>query len=79
MIQVSLLPPPCDEFTIVEFFFMATLVRPPLVTNIFLPDKINGRKSKCLGSILLPMSVGEVDNFISGCATKFLGLFLIFC
>ncbi len=30
--QVSLLPPPCEEFTTSEPFFRATLVNPPGVT-----------------------------------------------
>src|ERR1019366_6919424 len=36
--QVSLLPPPCDELTTSEPFFMATRVSPPGRTEISLPQ-----------------------------------------
>jgi len=43
--KVSLDPPPLELFTIVLPFFKATLVKPPIVTYVSLPDKINGLKS----------------------------------
>ena len=48
-IQVSLLPPPWEEFTTSEPFLSATRVKPPGVTQVSLLCKIKGRKSRCLG------------------------------
>ena len=75
---MSLLPPPCDELTIVEPFSSATLVNPPLVIKVSFPDNINGLKSICLGCMLVLIRVGLVESLISGCATKFLGFEIIF-
>ena len=49
--HVSLLPPPCEEFTTSDPFRMATLVSPPGMITVFSPDRIYGRKSMCRPSI----------------------------
>ena len=41
-----------DEFTTKDPLRKATLVSTPGVTHVSDPDKINGRKSRCLGSTL---------------------------
>ena len=64
--------------TIVDPLVRATLVNPPFVTKILLPDNMNGLKSICLGSILVFIIEGLVESFINGWATKFLGLSIIF-
>ena len=45
-IQVSLLPPPCEELTTREPFLSATRVSPPGVTQVFLLCRIKGLRSK---------------------------------
>ena len=45
---MSLLPPPCDEFTIREPFFKATRVRPPGVVYDDCAAKVNGLKSNSI-------------------------------
>src|SRR5262249_7756617 len=46
--QVSLLPPPCDEFTTSEPSLSATRVRPPGSTKTSLPPlRMYGRRSTC--------------------------------
>ena len=49
-------------------FFRATLVNPPVVTYVDLPVKINGLKSKCLGSMLSGVIVGTVERISNGWA-----------
>ena len=66
IIIVSLDPPPCELFTIVLPFFNATLVNPPVVTQVDFPLNINGLKSKCRGSILLSVIVGVVERISKG-------------
>src|SRR5262249_58824867 len=48
--QVSLLPPPCDEFTIREPSRSATRVRPPGSTRAFDPSSTNGGRSTWRGT-----------------------------
>src|SRR5215831_10254427 len=48
--QVSLLPPPCDEFTISEPSRNATRVRPPANTRGKPPSSTNGLRSMCRGA-----------------------------
>src|SRR5262245_11417647 len=48
--HVSLLPPPCEEFTTRDPFFNATRVRPPGNTKISFPYRTYGRRSTCLPS-----------------------------
>src|SRR5208282_1429653 len=48
--HVSLLPPPCDEFTISDPSRSATRVRPPGNTRAFEPSSTNGRRSTCRGT-----------------------------
>src|SRR3974377_1971269 len=43
--QVSLLPPPCDEFTTSDPLRSATRVRPPGTIVTFYPYKMYGRRS----------------------------------
>ena len=45
--QVSLPPPPCDEFTTSEPRRSATRVSPPGVTFTSRPNRTNGRRSTC--------------------------------
>src|SRR5262249_24336938 len=66
--QVSLLPQPCDELTTVEPFRKATRVKPPIVTYVSAPDRMNGRKSRCRGSAWSSTSVAAVESFSIGCA-----------
>src|SRR6185369_13206455 len=73
MIQVSLLPPPCDELTTKDPLRNATRVRPPRVTYVFSPLNTNGRRSRWRGSTLSPHSVGAVESETIGCATKLRG------
>ena len=54
--QVSLLPPPCDEFTINEPSRSATRVSPPASTRGLAPSSTNGRKSMCRGISFIPLS-----------------------
>ena len=61
-------PPPCELLTIVLPFLSATLVRPPVVTQEVLPDKMNGLKSKCLGWIPSSEIVGVVERISKGWA-----------
>ena len=60
--QVSLLPPPCDELTIMEPSFRATRVSPPGRTKTSSPNRMKGRRSTCLGARLRFSTVGTVDN-----------------
>src|SRR5262249_6049580 len=48
--QVSLLPPPCEEFTIKDPSRSATRVRPPGSTRAFDPSSTNGRRSTWRGT-----------------------------
>src|SRR5210317_174289 len=50
-IHVSLLPPPCDEFTTSDPLRIATRVSPPGVTQESAPCRINGRRSRWRGWI----------------------------
>ena len=43
--QVSLVPPPCDEFTTSDPSASATRVRPPATMRVWRPDSTNGRRS----------------------------------
>src|SRR5271155_1017329 len=54
--QVSLLPPPCEEFTISDPSRNATRVRPPASTRGLAPSSTKGRKSICRGDICIPLS-----------------------
>ena len=47
--QVSLLPPPCDEFTTSEPSRSAARVSPPGTTVVMLLERTNGRRSMCAG------------------------------
>ena len=47
--QVSLEPPPCEEFTTSEPARSATRVRPPGSTQVSRPVTANGRRSTCRG------------------------------
>src|SRR5882762_3017734 len=47
MIQVSLLPPPCEELTTSEPARSATRVRPPGMIVTFSPYRMKGRRSTC--------------------------------
>src|SRR5688572_24947040 len=66
--QVSLLPPPCDEFTTREPFFNATRVNPPGRTNISFPYRMYGRKSTWRPSKWSPTITGARDSARVGCA-----------
>src|SRR5690625_3850375 len=68
-IQVSLLPPPCEEFTTREPLTRATRVKPPVVTWVDLPCSMNGRRSTWRGSMVLPHKVGVVESARVGWAT----------
>src|SRR5690606_36041329 len=57
-IHVSLLPPPCDEFTTYEPLTSATRVSPPGVTYVSLPCRMKGRKSTWRGSTLSFVMIG---------------------
>src|SRR5690606_29643439 len=48
--QVSLVPPPCEEFTTNEPSRKATRVRPPGTIWMSRPHSTNGRKSICRGA-----------------------------
>ena len=79
MTQVSLLPPPCELFTIRDPFFIATLDSPPGVTLIsFLPYIAKGLKSTHLGDKLFSNIHGVVDNLKIGCAINLEVAFLTF-
>src|SRR5690606_21766323 len=67
-IHVSLLPPPCEEFTTSDPRLSATRVKPPGVTYMRSPCRMNGRRSRCRGSISPCTSVGAVESFSTGCA-----------
>ena len=54
--QVSLLPPPCEEFTINEPSRSATRVSPPASTRGLAPSSTKGRKSICRGDIRIPLA-----------------------
>ena len=76
---MSLLPPPCELFTIRDPFFIATLDSPPGVTLIsFLPYIAKGLKSTHLGDKLFSNMHGVVDNLKIGCAINLEGAFLTF-
>ena len=49
--QVSLLPPPCDEFTTSDPSRSATRVSPPGTSVTSLPERTNGRKSRWRGAM----------------------------
>src|SRR6187551_364049 len=72
-IQVSLLPPPCDELTTKDPLRRATRVKPPRVTYELSPLNTNGRRSRWRGSTPSLHSVGAVESETMGCATKLRG------
>src|SRR5690349_9770022 len=73
-IQVSLLPPPCEEFTTSEPLLSATRVSPPRDTYVPSPLRMNGLRSRWRGSTAPSHSVGAVDSRTIGWATKLRGL-----
>src|SRR6187399_1444068 len=73
-IQVSLLPPPCEELTTKDPLRNATRVKPPRVTYELSPLNTNGRRSRWRGSMPSAHSVGAVESEMIGCATKLRGL-----
>src|SRR4029450_6759665 len=60
--QVSLLPPPCDEFTTSEPFLSATRVSPPGRTKISFPYRMYGRRSTWRPSNPSPTMVGTRES-----------------
>src|SRR5262249_6142944 len=73
--QVSLLPPPWEEFTTRLPAGSATRVRPPGSTNTDCPSlTANGRRSTCRGASSFPTLVGTVDSDTTGCAIQPRGL-----
>src|SRR2546430_11085890 len=73
--QVSLEPPPCEEFTTRLPSGTATRVSPPGRTNTELPSlTANGRRSTCLGRSRCPTLVGTVDSCTTGWAIQPRGL-----
>src|SRR6202012_2899053 len=67
-IQVSLVPPPCDELTTSEPSCNATRVSPPATIVTVLPDSTNGRRSIWRGAMPASTKVGHADNASVGCA-----------
>src|SRR5690606_17548730 len=67
-IQVSLVPPPCDELTTSEPSRNATRVRPPGTRRVSLPDSTKGRRSIWRGAMPLSTKVGQVDRHRVGWA-----------
>ena len=66
--QVSLVPPPCEEFTTSEPSRSATRVRPPGTTVTSLPESTKGRRSMCRGARPRSTKVGQVESASVGCA-----------
>ena len=66
--QVSLPPPPCDEFTTSEPRRSATRVSPPGVTVTSRPNSTNGRRSTCRPSKWSSTQHGCRDSASVGCA-----------
>src|SRR5437868_1585953 len=66
--QVSLVPPPCDEFTTSDPSRRATRVSPPGTRSTVLPDSTYGRRSMWRGARPDSANVGHVDNASVGCA-----------
>src|SRR5450631_2129487 len=66
--QVSLVPPPCEEFTTSEPSRNATRVRPPGTMVTSRPESTKGRRSMCRGASSAPAKVGQVDSARVGCA-----------
>src|SRR5690606_38603906 len=66
--QVSLVPPPCDEFATSEPSRSATRVRPPGTTWMRWPLRMYGRRSMWRGARPLSTKVGQVDSDSVGCA-----------
>src|SRR5262249_52481616 len=64
--HVSLLPPPCDEFTTNDPFFSATRVSPPGKTKMSSPYRMYGRRSTWRPSSASPTSVGTRESARSG-------------
>src|SRR5215831_82 len=60
--HVSLLPPPCEEFTTREPFFSATRVKPPGRTKISFPYRTYGRRSTCRPSKCSATITGTRDR-----------------
>src|SRR5688500_14239312 len=66
--QVSLVPPPCEEFTTSEPSFSATRVSPPGTVVISSPQRMKGRKSMWRGAMPCSTKVGQVDSASVGWA-----------
>src|SRR4051794_4076768 len=71
--QVSLVPPPWEEFTTKEPSRKATRVSPPGTSVTSRPDNTNGRRSICRGATPPSTYVGPADNPNVGCAIYFSG------
>ena len=66
--QVSLLPPPCEEFTTSDPFRSATRVSPPGTNVIFSPIRMYGRRSICRDSTPPSIKQGAHESDNVGCA-----------
>ncbi|KAI1691234.1 hypothetical protein DdX_22007 [Ditylenchus destructor] len=67
-IQVSFVPPPCDELTTSEPSFSATRVSPPGTICTSAPESTKGRRSMWRGAMPASTKVGEVDRLSVGWA-----------
>ncbi len=76
--HVSLLPPPCDEFTTSDPLLSATRVNPPGTIETSLPNSTYGLRSTWRGSIRPSMKQGACDRASVGWAMKFRGSARIF-
>src|SRR5947209_19124017 len=65
-IHVSLLPPPCEEFTTREPCRSATRVSPPGTIVTFSPYRMKGRKSMCRPCIDSSQKEGARDDGTTG-------------
>ena len=73
MTQVSFDPPPWEELTINEPRFSATRLNPPGSTQTDFPVSAKGRRSTCLGSMFLPIKVGQTESETIGWLMKLAG------
>src|SRR5882672_10476064 len=71
--HVSLVPPPCEEFTTSEPSRNATRVRPPGTIITSLPDSTKGRKSIWRGATPCSTKIGQVESDSVGWAMNFSG------